>query len=323
MKRSVVVGCGSYLPENIVTNYDLAKQVNTSHEWIVERTGVHSRRFASEGELTSDLASKAGKEALKLADLKPGDIDLVIVGTVTSDDTFPSTATRVQAKLGIKECLAFDVAAACSGFLLALSTADNYLRLGQATTALVIGAETFSRIIDMKDRQTCVLFGDGAGALILRAEDGPHNCESRGILGTYLHSDGQYRDLLHTNGGPSSTSTSGYICMEGREVFRHAVEKLTHSAKNTLKAHSLNVSDINWFVPHQANIRIIDAVAKKLSVPSEKVISTVRHHANTSAASIPLALCEAVSDGRIKSGDLILHEAIGGGFVWGSSLVRW
>lgn len=323
MNRSVFIGCGGYLPSNIVTNEDLSKVVDTSHDWIVSRTGILSRHIAAEGELTSDLGAQAANQALEKAGISPEEVDLIVVATATPDDTFPSTATSVQRKIGAINAFAFDVSAVCSGYLLALSVADNAVRLGSAKTALVIGAETFSRILDMEDRRTCVLFGDGAAAVVLRAEKGAPCIEERGVIDIKLHSDGRHRDILHTDGGASSTKTAGHIRMEGREVFRHAVEKLTASAQEALKKHNLTSEDLDWMIPHQANIRIIDAVAKKLSLPEEKVIFTVDHHANTSAASIPLAINEAVELGKLKSGDLVLHEAIGGGLVWGSALVRW
>jgi 3-oxoacyl-[acyl-carrier-protein] synthase-3 len=319
MIRSLIIGCGHYLPKKIVTNHDLSAILDTSHDWIVERTGIHKRHFAAEGELTSDLATAAAWEALKSASLKPQDIDLIIVATVTPDQTFPSTAIIVQSKLGCKG-LAFDVAAACSGYILALTTADHYLRLGSMKTALVIGAETYSRIIDPQDRKTYVLFGDGAGAVILRSEN---NSGNRGILSTSMYSDGTYRDLLYTDGGTSLTGTAGYIRMQGGEVFKHAITKLVNSALEILMRENISAQELDWLVPHQANIRIIEAVAEKLNLSNERVVVTIDEHANTSAASIPLALSKAVNDGRIRPGHLILHEAIGGGFVWGSALVRW
>jgi 3-oxoacyl-[acyl-carrier-protein] synthase-3 len=319
MVRSLIIGCGHYLPKKVITNHDLSTVLDTSHEWIVERTGIHKRHFAADGELTSDLATVAAWEALKAAGLTPQDIDLIIVATVTPDRTFPSTATIVQSKLGCKG-LAFDVSAACSGYILALSTADHYLRLGSMKTALVIGAETFSRIIDPQDRKTYVLFGDGAGAVILRAENNPGN---RGVLHTSMHSDGTYGDLLYTDGGPSLSGTAGYIRMLGREVFKHAITKLANSALEALAHENISIQELDWLVPHQANIRIIEAIAERLNLSSDRVVITVDEHANTSAASIPLALCKAVSDGRIQPGHLILHEAIGGGLVWGSALIRW
>jgi 3-oxoacyl-[acyl-carrier-protein] synthase-3 len=323
MRRSIIRGCGGYIPEQIVTNDDVSQWVETSHEWIVERTGIHSRRFAAVGEFTSDLATKAAQEALTAAELSPKDIDLIVVGTVTPDDTFPSTATQVQAKLGCKKGVAFDVAAACSGYLVALATADSFLTQGRAMTALVIGAETFSRIIDKTDRRTCPLFGDGAGAVVLQAVDAKDNPQDRGVLGVYLHSDGQYRDLLYTDGGPSTTNTSGYIRMEGQEVFRHAVTKLSEVTEEALQRQGFTLDQIDWLIPHQANIRIIEALGKKLNLPPERIIKTVDHHANTSAASIPLALHKAVQEQRLQAGDIILHEAIGAGLVWGSAVIRW
>ena len=317
---SQIISTGSYLPERIVTNDELATYVDTSHEWIVQRTGIYQRRFAAENQMTSDLAANAAHQALDNANLSPLDIDLIVLATTTPDYTFPSTATVVQSKLGCKNAFAFDVSAVCSGYLVALQTADSFLRTGQAKTALVIGAETMSRLIDMKDRRTCVLFGDGAGAVILRAEEVD---KDSGVLGVYTYSDGDYCNILYTNGGPSLTQTAGYIQMSGQEVFRHAVSKLTNCAQTAMTRHNITVKDIDWMIPHQANIRIMDAVANRIGLAKEKVVATVDQHANTSAASIPLALHSAVEDGRLKRGDLILHEAIGGGLVWGSALVRY
>ncbi len=317
--RSIIAGCGHYLPSKVVSNHDMSKLVDTSDEWIFSRTGIRNRHFAADGELTSDLALAASKQALENANTNADEIDVIIVATVTPDRTFPATATKIQAQLGNRTAMAYDVGAACGGFLFALSNANNYIRLGQATTALVIGAETFSRIMDMKDRSTCVLFGDGAGAVVLKASDDP----TRGIIDVSLHSDGQFQDILYTDGGPSTTGTTGYIRMEGREVFRHAVSKLADSAIDTLSKHSLTADDIDWFIPHQANTRIIDAVAKRLDLSTDKIINTVDRHANTSAASIPLALSESVAAGKVKPGQLILHEAFGAGLVWGSALIRW
>ncbi len=319
---SIIVGSGHYLPDRVVSNEELSKYVDTSDEWIVSRTGIRNRHFAADGELTSDLAHKAAELALKDANLKPQDIDLLVLATATPDHTFPATATRVQAKLGMTKGMAFDVSAVCGGFLLALETADNSIRLGRAKHALVIGAETFSRLLDMKDRSTCVLFGDGAGAVVLKAEEA-NESDSRGVLGVYLQSDGRHHDLLYADGGPSSTGKSGVVRMQGQEVFRHAVSKLVASANTTLARHNFTIQDIDWFIPHQANIRIIDAIAKRLGLPSEKVVATVADHANTSAASIPMAVSIAARNGSLKRGDLIMHEAIGGGLVWGSALVRW
>ncbi|HYG88303.1 MAG TPA: beta-ketoacyl-ACP synthase III [Azospirillum sp.] len=323
-KRSRIVGCGSYLPANVVTNQDLtARGVETSDEWIVQRTGIRSRHVAAEGELTSDLSVTAAKTALKHAGLDGADIDCVVLATTTPDNTFPSTATKVQAALGMTRGFALDVQAVCAGFVYALAVADNFIRAGQATRALVIGAETFSRLLDWKDRTTCVLFGDGAGAVVLEAYEGKGDPAERGVLSTHLHSDGRFYDLLYVDGGPSSTGTTGVVRMHGQEIFRHAVTKLSEVVEEALVANGLEPSDVDWLVPHQANQRIIDGIARKLKLPSSKVVLTVDKHGNTSAASIPLALAEAVHDGRIKRGDLILMEAIGGGLTWGSALVRW
>ncbi|NVJ92475.1 MAG: ketoacyl-ACP synthase III [Methylocystaceae bacterium] len=319
--RSRILGCGSYLPENIVTNEELAKTVDTSDEWIVARTGIKQRHIANEGELTSDLARKAALKAIEHAGIDVQDIDLIIMGTTTPDNTFPSTATKIQAQLGLTHGFAMDVQAVCSGFMFALATADNFLKAGQGKTALVIGAETFSRLLDWEDRTTCVLFGDGAGAVILRAEES--DGESAGILSTHLHSDGQHQDILMVDGGPSSTQSTGHVRMAGKEVFRHAVVNLAEVVKEALEDNNLTAEDIDWIVPHQANKRILDGTAKKLKVSTDKVIVTVDQHANTSAASIPLALDAAVRDGRIKRGDLLILEAMGGGLTWGSALIRW
>ena len=321
--RSVIAGYGSYLPERVITNEELSTMVDTSHDWIVERTGIHQRHFAADSELTSDLATHAARDAITRAGLEPNDIDMIIVGTATPDKTFPATATRVQQKLGMTRGFAFDVSAVCAGFILATSVADKYIKTGSAKNILIIGAETPSRLVNMQDRRTCVLFGDGAGAWVLRAEEAGGTLKDQGILDTAVYSDGRYVDLLHTDGGPSSTGKAGHIFMEGREVFRHAVEKLSDAAQSILSRNNLTVDDINWFIPHQANSRIIEAVARRLGMPEEKIVLTVHKHANTSAASIPLAFCEAVQDGRVQRGDLILHEAIGGGLVWGSALVRY
>ncbi len=317
--RSVVLGCGAYLPERIVTNAELAAKVDTSDEWIVQRTGIRQRHIAAEGEVTSDLAVIAAQRALDHAGLKASEIDLIVLGTATPDNTFPATATKVQARLGMTRGAAFDVQAVCSGFIFALATADNFLKTGMAKTALVIGAETFSRILDWNDRQTCVLFGDGAGAVVLRAEEG----SERGILSTHIHTDGAHYDLLYVDGGPSSTMTTGHVRMEGKEVFRHAVHRLSEVVDEALSQHHLTARDIDWLVPHQANKRIIDGVGRKLALDEGKVVVTVDRHANTSAASIPLAFAEAVHDGRIQRGDLVLLEAMGGGLSWGAGLLRW
>jgi 3-oxoacyl-[acyl-carrier-protein] synthase-3 len=322
MIRSVLAGCGSYLPERAVSNAELAAKVDTSDEWIRDRSGIANRHIAAEGELTSDLATRAAERALAAAGMTAGDVDLIVLGTSTPDNTFPATAARVQANLGMTGGVAFDVQAVCSGFIFALATADNFIRSGQAKTALVIGAETFSRILNWEDRGTCVLFGDGAGAVVLRASEGKGDAQDRGVLSTHLHSDGRHYDLLYVDGGPSSTGTVGHVHMEGREVFRHAVVNLAEAVTEALAANNLKASDIDWLVPHQANRRIIEGTAKKLGMSLDRVVMTVQDHANTSAASIPLALTAAVQDGRIKPGQLVLLEAMGGGFTWGSALVR-
>ncbi len=320
MIRSVVCGSGSALPGAPVTNADLEKRVDTTDEWIVERTGIRQRHIAAEGVTTSTLAIEAAQKALSSAGMDPKSIDLIVLATATPDQTFPATATQVQDALGCNGGIAFDVAAVCSGFLYALATADSMLRTGLAKRALVIGAETFSRILDWEDRTTCVLFGDGAGAMVLEAressEDGP------GIISTKLHADGAHNQLLYVDGGPSSTGTVGKLRMKGREVFRHAVVNLASVLEETLAETGYSAADIDWVVPHQANARILDATARKLGLPAEKVIVTVDRHANTSAASVPLAYDTAVADGRIKPGDLVMFEAMGGGFTWGASLIR-
>ncbi|HXC29980.1 MAG TPA: beta-ketoacyl-ACP synthase III [Stellaceae bacterium] len=320
--RSQVAGCGAYLPERVVTNDELARQLETSDEWIRQRTGIGERRIAADGELTSDLAVAAARRALTRAGMSGSDLDLIVLATATPDHTFPATATKVQAQLGMKRGAAFDIQAVCSGFIFALATADNAIRLGQARTALVIGAETFSRILDWEDRGTCVLFGDGAGALVLNAtpDTGP---KGRGVLSTHLHSDGTLYNILYVDGGPSSTGTTGHLRMEGREVFRQAVLHLSEAVEEALAAHGLSGADLDWLVPHQANLRIIDAIGKRLRLRPEQTVVTIERHANTSAASIPLALDEAVGDGRIKPGHLVLMEALGGGLTWGAGLVRW
>jgi len=320
---SRIVGCGSYLPERVLTNSDIAEKIDTSDKWIVERTGIHCRHIAADGETTADLATHAAVAALKNAAIDVKDVDLIVLGTSTPDFTFPSTATQVQERLGMTEGAAFDVQAVCSGFVFALSVADNFLRTGQSKTALVIGAETMSRILDWSDRGTCILFGDGAGAVVLRAEKGTLGPEKSGIFSTHLHSDGRYRDLLYVDGGPSATQTVGHLRMSGREVFRHAVVNLSAVVHEALEANGLKPESIDWIVPHQANKRILAGTAKKLGLPIERVIITVEKHANTSAASIPLALVEAVGDGRIQPGHLLLLEAMGGGFTWGAALLRW
>jgi 3-oxoacyl-[acyl-carrier-protein] synthase-3 len=318
--RSQAAGTGGYLPERIVTNDELAARLDTSDAWIRQRTGIAERRIAALGELTSDLATAAAKRALERAGMSGGDLDLIVLATATPDQTFPSTAVKVQARLGMKRGAAFDVQAVCSGFIFALAVADNALRLGQARTALVIGAETFSRILDWHDRGTCVLFGDGAGALVLQAVP---ESSGRGILSTHLHSDGRQHDILYVDGGPSSTGAAGVLRMEGREVFRQAVTHLAAVVDEALTANGLTGSDIDWLVPHQANTRIIEAVGRKLGLGADRTVVTIERHANTSAASIPLALDEAVRDGRIRPGHLVLMEALGGGLTWGASVVRW
>jgi len=323
IRRSVVRGVGAYLPKRTVTNDELSKTVETTDEWIQQRTGIRERHIAAEGEFTSHLGLAAAKAALANARVPASDVDLIVLATSTPDQTFPATAVTIQAELGIEKGAAFDVQAVCSGFVFALATADQYLRSGSFNTALVIGAETFSRILDWKDRGTCVLFGDGAGAIVLHAEDQPGTRADRGVLTTHLRSDGRHRDKLFVDGGPSTTGTAGHLRMEGREVFRHAVGMITDVIEDAYKATGYGSGDIDWFVPHQANRRIIDGSAKKLGIAPEKVVTTVDRHANTSAASIPLALNEAVQDGRIKPGNLVLLEAMGGGFTWGSALVRW
>jgi 3-oxoacyl-[acyl-carrier-protein] synthase-3 len=321
--RSVVKGVGGYLPDRIVTNQDLAQIVDTSDEWITARTGIRERRIAADGELTSAMGLAAARAALADAGLEPGAIDLIVLATSTPDQTFPATAVTIQAELGITDGAAFDVQAVCSGFVFAMSTADNYLKSGQFKRALVIGAEAFSRILDWEDRATCVLFGDGAGAVVLEAERLNGTMADRGILATSLRSDGRYRDKLYVDGGPSSTGTVGHLRMDGPEVFRHAVTKISQVIGETLDKAGYTASDIDWFVPHQANKRILDGAARKLGLDPERVVMTVEKHANTSAASIPLALMTACSDGRIKKGDLVLLEAMGGGFTWGALLIRW
>jgi 3-oxoacyl-[acyl-carrier-protein] synthase-3 len=321
--RSVVLGCGSYLPERILTNAELASKIDTSDEWIVQRTGIRQRHIAAEGEFTSHLAIKAATAALAHAGIDAQSIDLIVLATSTPDHTFPATAVEVQHALGINHGAAFDLQAVCSGFVFALATADNFLRTGAFKRALVIGAETFSRILDWTDRGTCVLFGDGAGAVILEAQQQPGLPSDRGILTTHLRSDGRHKSKLFVDGGPSSTQTVGHLRMEGREVFKHAVGMITDVIYDAFKATGESADSIDWFVPHQANKRIIDASAHKLHIAPEKVVLTVDLHGNTSAASIPLALSIAVHDGRIKKGDLVLLEAMGGGFTWASALLRW
>lgn len=321
--RSQVKGCGSYLPAKRVTNAELAQRIDTSDEWISQRTGIRERRIAAEGEHTSDLGIKAAKDALNDAGMSAEDVDLVICATATPDDTFPATATRIQEGLGMVRGAAFDVQAVCSGFVYGLSIADNFIRCGQAKTALVVGAETFSRILDWEDRGTCVLFGDGAGAVVLSAAEGAGTTDDRGVLSTHIYSDGRHRDALYVDGGPSTTGTAGHLRMQGKEVFRHAVVRMAEAIDTALETNGLTAEDIDWLVPHQANLRIIESMGRRLKLSDDRVVKTVDRHANTSAASIPLALVEATRDGRIKAGDLVLMEAMGGGFTWGSALVRW
>ncbi len=321
--RAVALGCGSHLPERVVWNDEFAGWLDTSDDWIRSRTGILSRRFAAEGETTADLATQAARRALAAAQFDPAGLDAVIVATSTPDRTFPATAVRVQRALGMRGGFAFDMQAVCAGFVFALSAADALIRAGQARHVLVIGAETFSRILDWSDRGTCVLFGDGAGAVLLGAAPGEGLPEDRGVLASCLHSDGAHEDILYVDGGPSTTQGSGKLRMQGREVFRHAVAKLADVAEEAMAAAGVGPADIDWVVPHQANIRIIEATARRAGIAMEKVVVTVEHHGNTSAASIPLALAAAVEDGRIGRGDLLLMEAIGGGLSWGSAVLRW
>ena len=318
---SVVRGVGGYLPEKVLTNDDLARMVDTTDEWITARTGIRKRHIAADGEFTSDLATVAAKRALKAAGMTADDIDLIVVATATPDHTFPATATIVQNKLGSTRGAAFDVQAVCSGFVYAIATADNFLARGQFERALVIGAETFSRILDWSDRSTCVLFGDGGGAMVLERQD-KKTAGERGVKSVHLRSDGRYKDLLYVDGGPSTTQTVGHLRMVGNQVFKHAVSKISESVKAAVDHSGCTIDDVDWFVPHQANQRILSAVAERLGLDEKKVVSTVAEHGNTSAASVPLALAAAVDDGRVKPGDLVLIEAIGGGLAWGSALIR-
>ena len=322
MRRSLLVGQGAYLPARVVTNAELAGIVDTSDEWIFKRTGIRQRHVAAEGEMTSDLALAAARRALDSAGVAAGDIDLIVLATTTPDDTFPATATKVQAGLGIHHGAAFDVQAVCAGFMYALAVADNFIKAGQAERALVIGAETFTRLLDWNDRSTCVLFGDGAGAVVLESHQSDGGAGDFGILSTHLHTDGRQRDILYVDGGPSSTRTVGHVRMNGKEVFRQAVGKLAAVMEEALADHGLTPLAVDWLVPHQANQRIIEGLRAKLDLPAERVVSTVERHANTSAASVPLALTASVESGGVKSGDLVMFEAIGGGLAWGAGLVR-
>ncbi|MGQ0676474.1 MAG: beta-ketoacyl-ACP synthase III [Rhodospirillales bacterium] len=320
--RSQVVGCGAYLPRTVVSNAQLAKRVDTTDAWIAQRTGIRQRHVTAEGEMTSDLAFAAARDALRASGVQPESVDLLVLATTTPDHTFPATAAKVQARLGMAGGAAFDVQAVCAGFIYALAVADNFIKAGQAKTALVIGAETFSRLLDWNDRGTCVLFGDGAGAVVLRGHES-QSSKDRGLLSTHLHTDGRAYNMLYVDGGPSATQTTGHVRMDGQGVFRHAVAKLASVVDEALAANGMTPAEVDWLVPHQANQRIIDGMARKLGLGPEKVVSTVARHANTSAASIPLALSEAVSDGRIKPGQIVLMEAIGGGLAWGACLARW
>lgn len=321
--RSVIRGVGANLPKRIMTNADLAKIVDTSDEWIVERSGIRERHIAADDELTSTLGIAAAHQALVRAGIDPVDIDLVVCATATPDRTFPSTAVRIQSGLGITKGAAFDVQAVCSGFVYALAVADNFIKTGQSNRALVVGAETFSRILDWTDRATCVLFGDGAGAVVLEAQPQHGTSEDRGILTTLIRSDGRFEDLLYVDGGPGSTKTVGHLRMNGREVFRHAVQKISGVIEEALVVSGHTADEIDLFIPHQANIRILDGIAKKLGIDPNKVVKTLEKHGNTSAASIPLALNQAFEERRVREGSLVLMEAMGGGFTWGAALVRW
>ena len=321
--RSVIRGVGAHLPKRIMTNADLTKIVDTSDEWIVERSGIRQRHIAADDELTSTLGAAAAHQALVRAGIDPVDIDLVICATATPDRTFPSTAVKIQSALGITKGAAFDVEAVCSGFVYALAVADNFVRTGQSNRALVIGAETFSRILDWTDRATCVLFGDGAGAVVLEAQPQHGTRDDRGILSTLIRSDGRFEDLLYVDGGPGSTKTVGHLRMNGREVFRHAVQKISGVIEETLVATGFAADEIDLFIPHQANIRILDGIAKKLGIDQGKIVKTLEKHGNTSAASIPLALNQAFEEHRVRDGSLVLMEAMGGGFTWGAALARW
>ena len=322
--RNEIIGIGSYLPDNILSNDELSSRLDTSDEWIIQRTGIKQRHIAKDGETTADLAYEAALDAIRHAGIEANEIDLIVLASATPDETFPATATTVQSRLGLEHGSAFDIQAVCSGFVYGLSVVDSMMKNGQANTALLIGAETFSRILDWEDRSTCVLFGDGAGAVVMRrSENETANGSGPGVYSSHLHSDGRFHDFLYVDGGPSSTKTVGHLRMQGREVFKHAVSKLSSVVYEALEANDLTPSDIDWIVPHQANRRIIEGTAKKLNFPLERVVVTVDQHANTSAASIPLAFNVAVKDGRIQKGDLVLIEAMGGGFTWGSAIIRY
>jgi 3-oxoacyl-[acyl-carrier-protein] synthase-3 len=323
MRRARIVGTGAYLPARVVSNEELSRTVDTSHEWIVQRTGIEQRHIAADGEMTSDLACAAAREALQNAGLDVDRLDLIIVATTTPDHTFPACAAAVQAKLGADRAVAFDLQAVCSGFVYALAVADNFIKAGQAETALVIGAETFSRLLDWSDRRTCVLFGDGAGAVVLRAEEGTGTVFDRGLLATLLGSDGRHYQDLYVDGGPSSTGTTGHVRMNGREVFRFAVNALSTATRRVLEIGGLEVDDVDWLVPHQANSRILEAVRRNLGLPEDRMLVTVDRHANTSAASVPLALAEAAAAGRLRPNQIVVINAMGGGFTWGAALLRW
>jgi 3-oxoacyl-[acyl-carrier-protein] synthase-3 len=323
MRRARVIGTGAYLPARVVTNDELSRRVDTSHEWIVQRTGIEQRHIAAEGELTSDLACAAAREAMQRAGLDADQIDLIIVATTTPDNTFPACAAAVQAKLGADRAVAFDVQAVCSGFVYGLAVADNFIKAGQTNTALVIGSETFSRLLDWTDRRTCVLFGDGAGAVVLRAEEGTGTVFDRGVLATQLGSDGRHYRDLYVDGGPSSTGTAGHVRMNGREVFRYAVNALSASTRRVLEMSGLEVDDVDWLVPHQANRRILDAVARNLGLAEDRMLVTVGQHANTSAASVPLALAQGAASGKLRPNQVVVINAMGGGFTWGAAVLRW
>ena len=323
MIRTHVMGVGAYLPRTVLSNAELAKRVDTSDEWIRERTGIQQRHIVAKGEKTSDLALHAARAALHHAKMEASEIDLIVVATTTPDETFPATATTLQARLGMRHGAAFDVQAVCSGFIYGMAVADNFIRVGQAKTVLLVGAESMSKLLDWKDRTTCVLFGDGAGAVVLQGKRGRGDNTDHCVLNTKLYSDGRLHDLLYVDGGPSSTQSTGHLRMQGKEVFRHAVTNISAAIVASVEEAGLKISDVDWFVPHQANQRILDGTARKLGISSSKVISTVAQHGNTSAASVPLALATAVADGRIHKGQLVLLEAMGGGFTWGASLIRW